>query len=287
MKEEKIGLVVEGGGMKCAYSAGILDAFLDEGISFPYCIGVSAGSGNLASYLAGQKGRNLRFFTDHIHSPEYFGIKSVVKTGELFGMQYIYGKLSCAAGEDPLNYPALLENPAEYQVVVTNAKTGQPEYFGKEMVKQDDYRLIMASSAIPVACHPVKLGGVPYFDGGLTDAIPVRHALEEGCSRLVVILSKSRDYVKKPQNMRLLYRTACRKYPNIVNAIRRRHRVYNENFKEVFAREKEGKAFVFAPSQPSSVGTYSMDEKAEQALYDLGLKDFHERKEELLEFLRK
>ena len=72
MKEEKIGLVVEGGGMKCAYSAGILDAFLDEGISFPYCIGVSAGSGNLASYLAGQKGRNLRFFTDHIHSPEYF-----------------------------------------------------------------------------------------------------------------------------------------------------------------------------------------------------------------------
>ena len=97
MKEEKIGLVVEGGGMKCAYSAGILDAFLDEGNSFPYCIGVSAGSGNLASYLAGQKGRNLRFFTDHIHSPEYFGIKSVVKTGELFGMQYIYGKLSCAA----------------------------------------------------------------------------------------------------------------------------------------------------------------------------------------------
>ena len=104
---------------------------------------------------------------------------------------------------------------------------------------------------------------------------------------MVVILSKSRDYVKKPQNMRLLYRTACRKYPNIVNAIRRRHRVYNENFKEVFALEKEGKAFVFAPSQPSSVGTYSMDEKAEQALYDLGLKDFHERKEELLEFLRK
>ena len=154
MKEEKIGLVVEGGGMKCAYSAGILDAFLDAKITFPYYIGVSAGSGNLASYLAGQKGRNLRFFTRHIHSPEYFGLKSVVKTGELFGMQYIYGKLSCAAGEDPLDYPALLKNPAEYQVVVTNAKTGKPEYFGKEMVGQDDKFVYYTSAEVsPVDNH--------------------------------------------------------------------------------------------------------------------------------------
>ena len=86
----KIGLVVEGGGMKCAYNAGILDAFIDEQITFDYCIGVSAGAGNLASYLAGQKERNLRFFTDHIHSSNYFGLKSLLKTGDLFGLRYIY-----------------------------------------------------------------------------------------------------------------------------------------------------------------------------------------------------
>ena len=282
---KKIGLVVEGGGMKCAYGAGIMDAFLDEGITFDYCIGVSGGSGNVASYLAGQRGRNLRFFTDHIHSPDYFGLKSLLKTGDLFGLEYIYGNLTRRDGEDPLDFPALMKNPAEYEVVVTNALTGKPEYYGREMMQQDDYRLIMASSAIPVACHPVELNGTPYFDGGLTDAIPVRHAMERGCEKLVVLLTKNRDYVRKPQGMRGLYRRVCRRYPRIVDAIDRRHEVYNDNLRDVFSLEREGTAFVFAASEPIHVGTYSMKEEAERALYDLGLRDFAARKAELLEFL--
>lgn len=282
---KKIGLVVEGGGMKCAYGAGIMDAFLDEGITFDYCIGVSGGSGNVASYLAGQRGRNLRFFTDHIHSPDYFGLKSLLKTGDLFGLEYIYGDLTRRDGEDPLDFPALMKNPAEYEVVVTNALTGKPEYYGREMMRQDDYRLIMASSAIPVACHPVELNGTPYFDGGLTDAIPVRRAMERGCEKLVVLLTKNRNYVRKPQGMRGLYRRVCRKYPRIVEAIDRRHEVYNDNLRDVFSLEREGTAFVFAASEPIHVGTYSMKEEAERALYDLGLRDFAARKAELLEFL--
>ncbi len=123
---KKIGLVVEGGGMKCAYGAGIMDAFLDEGITFDYCIGVSGGSGNVASYLAGQRGRNLRFFTDHIHSPDYFGLKSLLKTGDLFGLEYIYGDLTRRDGEDPLDFPALMKNPSEY--------------FPKEMLTADQWR---------------------------------------------------------------------------------------------------------------------------------------------------
>ena len=282
---EKIGLVVEGGGMKCAYNAGILDAFLDEKITFDYCIGASAGAGNLASYIAGQKKRNLRFFTDHIHSSNYFGVKSLLKTGDLFGLKYIYGDLTCADGKDPLDFPAFMKNPAEYQAVVTNALMGKPEYFGREMMKQDDYRLIMASSAIPAICRPITLNGTPYFDGGLTDAIPVRHALEQGCKKLVVILSKNRDYVRKPQGMRLLYRRIGRTYPNIVNAIDQRHILYNKNLKEVFSLEQEGVAFVFAASKPIRVGTYSMKEQAERELYDLGLQDFSAQRDKLQKFL--
>lgn len=282
---KKIGLVVEGGGMKCAYNAGILDAFLDERITFDYCIGVSAGSGNLASYLAGQKERNLRFFTQHIHSSNYFGLKSLLKTGDLFGLKYIYGELTCAKGKDPLDFDAFMKTPTEYEAVVTNALTGKTEYFGREMVKRDDYRLVMASSAIPVVCHPVELNGVPYFDGGLTDAIPVRRALEQGCDKLVVILSKNRDYVRRPQGMRGLYRRVCRKYPNIVDAIERRHLVYNENMRDVFSLEREGVAFVFAASEPIHVGTYSIKEDAERELYDLGLRDFAAGKGDLMAFL--
>lgn len=285
-KKEKIGLVVEGGGMKCAYNAGILDVFLDHQITFDYCIGVSGGAGNVASFVAGQRGRNIRFFTEHIHSPQYFGVKSLLKTGNLFGLQYIYGDLTNTTGKDPLDFPAIMKNPAEYEVAATNAVTGEAEYFGKEDMKQDDYRPIMASSAIPAACRPVVINGVPYYDGGISDAIPVRRALEKGCDRIVVILSKQRDYVRKPQGMRFLYSTLCRKYPKIIEDIDRRHITYRENLQEVFDLEKKGKAFVFAPSEHVKVGTYSMDEKTERILYDLGVKDFAERQEELKYFLK-
>ena len=285
-EKKKTGLVVEGGGMKCAYNAGILDAFLDQGITFDYCIGVSGGAGNVASFMAGQKGRNLRFFTDHIHSPGYFGIKSLLKTGNLFGLQYIYGELTNSTGKDPLDFAAIMKNPARYEVVATNALTGEAAYFAKEDMKQDDYRPIMASSAIPAACRPVEIGGIPYYDGGIADAIPVRRALEEGCDRLVVILSKQRDYVRKPQGMRLLYSRLCRKYPKIIEAIDQRHLTYLANQREVFDLEKAGKAFIFAPSEPVKVGTYSMDEETERKLYDLGLKDFAAQQDVLRQFMR-
>lgn len=281
----KIGLVVEGGGMKCAYNAAILDAFLDHNITFAYCIGASGGSGNLASYLAGQRGRNLRFFTEHIHSPGCFGLRSFLKTGNLFGLQYIYGTLTNSTGKDPLDFPTLKNNPAEYEVVVTNALTGKAEYFGKETMVQDDYRLIMASSAIPAACRPVELNDIPYFDGGLSDAIPVSRALEKGCDRLVVILSKMRDYVRKPQGMRFLYTMRCRQYPQIISLIDHRHIAYNQNLQEVFALERAGKAFVFAPSHPIHVGTYSMNEQSERDLYALGMEDFNKQKDALAAFM--
>lgn len=117
------------------------------------------------------------------------------------------------------------------------------------------------------------------------DAIPVRRALEKGCDKLVVILSKNRDYVRKPQGMRPLYRWACRKYPKVVDTIAGRHQTYNQNLQEVFALERAGTAFVLAPSEPLHVGTYSMKEEAERALYNLGLQDFAAQKEKLQDFL--
>ena len=212
-------------------------------------------------------------------------VRSFLKTGNLFGLQYIYGTLTNSTGKDPLDFPTLKNNPAEYEVVVTNALTGKAEYFGKETMVQDDYRLIMASSAIPAACRPVELNDIPYFDGGLSDAIPVSRALEKGCDRLVVILSKMRDYVRKPQGMRFLYTMRCRQYPHIISLIDHRHIAYNQNLQEVFALEREGKAFVFAPSHPIHVGTYSMNEQSERDLYALGMEDFNQQQDALAAFM--
>ena len=282
---EKIGLVVEGGGMKCAYSAGVLDRFIDDGISFDYAVGVSAGSANTVSFLSHQRGRTLRFYTSHIHEPGYFGVKSWLKTGNLFGLQYIYGTLTNEGGPDALDYQALMANPTEFEAVVTDARTGKPCYLGKSLIGPCDYREIMASCALLAACKPVELDGSLYFDGGVSDSIPVDHALGQGCDKLVVLLSKTRDYVKGPQKPKGLYHALCRKYPKVVEALDNRHIMYGKCQKRTYQLEAEGRAFVFAPSKPFSIGTYTMDEKDNRALYDMGISDYDDLREEFLQFM--
>lgn len=272
--------------MKCAYSAGVLDAFLDAHINFDYVIAVSAGAANAASYLAGQRGRNLRFYTDWTHDPGYFGLKSYLKTGNLFGLHYIYADLTNSTGKDPLDFPALLANPTEYWMVVTDAATGTPVYFPKSALHQDDYRCIMASCALPAACKPIEIDGSLYYDGGVSDAIPVQRTLADGCDKVVAILSKPRGFVKKPEGMRLFYSTMCRRYPNTVKALNERHLMYAKSQKRLYDLEKDGKAFIFAPSAPPKMSTYTMDRAVEQQLYDLGLQDYHTAEKALQGFMQ-
>ena len=275
--------------MKCAYGAGILDKFLDEDITFDYGIGVSAGSANGCSYLAGQRERNLRFYTEHMKRPRFFGPVSLLTSGDLFGIRYIYSKLTNSDGVDPLDQEAMLLNPAEFVVVATNAETGEPAYFHKEDIPIDDYSIIMASCAIPAICRPVVIDGTPYYDGGISDPIPVQRALDDGCDKLVVILSKNRDFVKMPEkkSTQRAYRMLCRKYPKTVELLDNRHILYTEAQRRVFELEKEGKAFIFAPSRHLTMGTYSMDAKVNLRLYELGIRDFEKQREELRAFLEK
>ena len=302
----KTGLVVEGGGMKCAYSAGILDRFLDEHITFDYCIGVSAGSANTASYLAGQRGRNLRFYVDHLNEPGYMGVKNLLRTGQFFGLQYIYQTLTNSDGADPIDYPAIVENPAEFEEwrwgkehVTTHPfivdmevlqetlrkLEGKPVYFTKDDMKQDDYRAIMASCALPIMCRPISFHNETYFDGGLSDSVPIERAFAKGCDRVVVILSKPRSFVKQPEGFRHIYRHALRKYPQTIKALDNRHLMYRQNIADVKKHETAGEALVFAPSKELKMSTYARDEKLEQELYDLGISDFNARLKELHTFL--
>ena len=282
---KKTGLIVEGGGMKCAYSAGILDRFLENGISFDYCIGVSAGSANAASFLGGQHGRNLRFYTDHIQDPDYFGVHTYLKNHNLFNLEYIYGDLSNAGGADPLNYAGIMENPAEFVIVATEASTGKPHYFTKHDMKQDDYRVFMASSCLPAVCRPVEIDGMLYYDGGVSDALPVQKALDDGCEKLVILSSKPRDFVKHPEKHRPLYSAACRKYPNLVKALNHRHLEYAVSQRICLQLEARRKAFLFCPSEHLPMSTYQMDAESNRRLYELGLSDFDRRKELLQKFL--
>lgn len=283
----KLGLIVEGGGMKCAYSAGILDAFLDDHITFDYVSGVSAGCANAASYLAGQKGRNKRFYTEFIYDPGYMGVKSFLKTGDFFGLQYIYGTLTNSDGAAPLDFDAILKNPAEYVVVATDAETGKPHYFRKEEMIKDNYLHIMASCSLPSLSHPIEIDGRKYFDGGVSDAIPIKKALADGCDRLVIIRSKKKDFVKQPEGHKAFYSLACRKYPATIKALNRRHLMYRACQAAQDKLVAQGKCFVFAPSDPPEMSTFTKDDKVEEELYELGLKDYADLKETFFDWLGK
>jgi predicted patatin/cPLA2 family phospholipase len=282
----KTGLIVEGGGMKCAYSAGILDAFLDENITFDYCIGVSAGAANTLSYLAGQRERNLRFYTEHLDDPRYLSLKSLFSTGNLFGLQYIYGTLTNSDGADPLDYSAVMKNPTEFYMAATNARTGKAVYFSKNDLIPDDYRPVMASCALPCFCRPVQWKDNYYYDGGVADSIPVQHALDHDCDKLVVILSNPRGFEKQPEAYRSIYKRMLRKYPKTVEGIDNRHINYRHSIALANKLEKKGTAFIFAPSRQLPLSTFSKDAALEQQLYDLGLEDYQTKTAEFHRFLQ-
>lgn len=158
----KTGIIDVGGGLRGIYAAGVLDYCIKEHISFDYCIGISAGSANLTSYLAHQYGRNYKFYHDYSFRKEYMGLHPLIHTGSFIDMNYVYGILSNSTGESPLDYARLKENNAELFVAVTEAETGKPKYFTKNDMGLDDYGILMASSSIPGINRPYKINGIPY-----------------------------------------------------------------------------------------------------------------------------
>lgn len=272
---EKIGLVVEGGGQKGAYSAGILDEMLKKNMTFDYTIGVSAGAANLTSFVAGQFKRNYRFYRYHSTDSNYMGVKCFVRNGSLFNLHYIYGTLSNNTGKDPVDYEHFKNNPTIFKIVTTDAETGKPVYKDKNEMKPNRYNLLMASSAVPVFCKPEKIENKLYFDGGVSDSIPVQRALDDGCDKLVILLSRVKGYVKEPEKHRRIYKRLLKKYPKIIKCIDNRHIMYMKELRFAEKLEKEGRAVIIRPSQQIDVNTFSDASDSIESLYHLGISDFY------------
>lgn len=271
--------------MKCAYSAGILDRFLDDGITFDECIGVSAGAGNVASFVAGQRGRNLRFYVKHTQDPRYMGMRHFITKGSYFNLRYIYGDLSNATGDDPFFYARACENPAEFYLTTTDAKTGAARYFEKSEMAVNDYRVLMAGCAIPALCRPIEIDGREYFDGGVADPVPLQKAFDDGCSKVVLVLENPRTFVRQPQDMQAAYHFLLRKYPKMIEMIDNRHTRYRETLKWVYEMEREGRVFIFAPPEGTGVTTSTKDVALLQKLYDRGIADYDAQRDALLAYL--
>ena len=278
----KVGIVDAGGGLRGIYAAGVLDFCIEQGLQFSCCIGVSAGSANMAAYLAGQKGRNYRYYTEYSQRSAYMGLGQFLRTGSYINLDYVYGTLSNSDGEDPLDYESMQKNPGELYVVATEAETGRVKYFSKDELKKDDYRAFMASSCIPAINRPYVIDGVPYFDGALSDPVPVHKGLDLGCERVVVLLSRPCDAPLKPGTDPLLARLVRRKYPKAAENLLKRAGRYNASLDLARKLSKEGRAIILAPKDIEGAGTLSKNKGALLRLYRFGLEDG----EKLLPFLK-
>ena len=256
--------------MRGLYTAGVLDYFMDQGIEFDYCIGVSAGACHATSYLSKQRGRSFRINTAYLSDGRYVGVKNFFKTGSMFGMDFIFDEIPHKL--DPFDYDTFLKTKCEFYAGVTDVQTGKPAYFGIEAMNHDT-TVLRASSAIPVFSPIVEFRGRKFLDGGTSDPIPVKKALADGCDKLVIVLTQHRDYVKSPEKFRAVYRHLYGRYPEMVATLDRRYQVYREAKELAFELEKNGKAIVIAPEHPVGLDRFEKDITKLRALYDEGYRD--------------
>lgn len=269
----KTGIIDVGGGLRGVYAAGVLDFCLEAGIRFDLGIGVSAGSANIISYIAGQKGRNFLFYTEYPFRKEYMGFHNWAFKRSYLDLDYIYGTLSNSHGENPLDYQAVLKSSTEFIAVATNAETGEPKYFDKNDLRQDDYSVLKASSAIPFVCRPYEVGGIPYFDGALGDTVPIRKAFELGCHKAVLILTKPKDFLRTPGKDNLLAGRIRRKYPLAAEKLKRRAERYNQGVSIAKDYEKSGQVLIISPDDTCGVDTLTRDRDALKRFYNKGYED--------------
>ncbi len=264
------GIIDVGGGMRGVFSAGIYDRFLEEGISFDLCIGVSAGSANLISYVAGHRNRLRRFYVDYARRKQYMSLDNFLHSGSYIGLDYIYSTLSNAGGEDPLNYDAFIANPADFITVVTDGETGEPIYFPKSSIKRDNLTVIKASCCLPAICKPIVIDGRDCFDGGISDPIPLQKAFDMGCDKVIVVISKPVGFRKSPQKHMPIIKAALKKYPKVFDRLAVRHEVYNSRLEEAIELREQGKVIILAPQDCYGVNTLTREPAALEKLYEEG-----------------
>lgn len=276
------GLVLEGGGMRGIYTAGVLDFFMEQGLYFKNTYGVSAGSCHGASYMSKQKMRAYRISLNYLDNKHYCSLYSLFTTGNLFGVDMCYRQIPDEL--DPYDYAEFEKKQGNFYAVVTNCETGKPEYLLLEDMKED-IQAVRASSSLPLLSRMVSIGDKKYLDGGISDSIPVRKARKDGNDKVVVILTRDSSYQKGPNSLMPLLKIRYRHYPRLVEAMENRHKDYNKSLAYIREGEKAGKIFVLRPKEPVPFNRIEKDRKKLISLYWQGYEDAKKQYEELKVFL--
>ena len=276
------GLVLEGGGMKGVYTAGVLDFFLDKGILFSSVYGVSAGACHMGSYLSGQRGRALAVNIDYLDRRNYCSLESLLRTGDLFNVEMCYHRIPEEL--NPYDYEAFNRYTGKAFSVATNIETGKAEYFRIRDMKKDIDK-IRASASLPLVSRNVRIDGGLYLDGGISDSIPLQRSILDGNRKNVVVMTKETGFVRRPSTRLGLIRARYRKYPKVYELMKERHINYNGQLDFIRRQQENGQAFVIRPQEPSDVGRVEKDVKKLKGLYRQGYEQAAACYEGLLAYL--
>lgn len=268
----KTGLVLEGGGMRGIYTAGVLDVFLEHGIRFDGVIGVSQGAILASSYLSGQKERGIRYCKDFCRDKRMMSVGSLITTGDFINVKFSYDRIPNEL--DIYDYDAFKANATEFYVVCTNVETGKPEYHRITDLRTE-MDTLRASASLPFISNFVELNGNKYLDGGIADSIPVEQFMKMGFDKIVIVRTRPASYRKKASkssHLAKLYRS-YRKYPEFLTALEQRNAKYNLTAEHIQDLERNGRVISIAPTKDLGVSRLEKDADKIQAQYDLGCAD--------------
>lgn len=278
-------LILEGGGNRGVFTSGVLDCLMEHQIHFPYVTGVSAGACNAVDYVSWQPERTKDCMILENKENRYISLGQTIKNRSLFDMDMIFDRFPNEIF--PFDFETYFQSEKRCELVVTDCLTGKPVYLEEREDKNRLMTICRASSSIPAACPMVMVDGRPCLDGGVSDSIPIIHAMKEGYRKNVVILTRNYGYrKKKPGKSAAFYMAAFKKYPNLVNCLLNRYRVYNRTLELIEKWEKEGHIFVIRP-EIKPVSRTEQDREALTAFYRNGYELMEEKLEELQAYINR
>lgn len=280
------GLVLEGGGMRGAYTSGVLEVFLRNGVVFPTVYGISAGACNALSYISGQENRNYDIFYQYIADKRYISVENLQQTGSLFGFDFIFGELFHELL--PFDYRAFFDSPINLKVGATDLKTGTVVFFEKKEL-DEDFTAVRASSSLPFVSDIVAWKGRELLDGGCAAPIPIERSIFDGNRHNVIVLTRDASYRKRlrPEFPRAVLRVKYGDYPHFVETMMNRSEVYNSELEICRRQEQEGGAVVIRPSRPIVTSRYEKNPERLREIYEMGMADAEKKLPEVWAILQK
>ena len=290
----KNALVLEGGGYRGVYTAGVLDVLMENGIwDFASVWGTSAGALNAASYKSRQVGRTIRIMLAFRDDKRLMSLRSLARTGSLAGGDFLYGMVQQEL--DPSDDRTFNANPLRMFACASDVVFGASAYLECRTFPQD-VEMVKASASMPMVSPMVEIEVHRYLDGGTTDSVPVEAALGmDGANppqdyvparRALVVLTRDRAYQKGNANEMLAVRShRYDEYPYYVQALETRAERYMAQRETIWSLEREGRALVIAPERPVEVAVAEHQGAPLLDLYQQGRQQTAARLGEIRSFL--